>query len=90
MGIRRALIVGCGGSGGKTLAYMMDQLASDLAEAGIYQMPPGWQFVHVDVPLSAESGPPNMANVPGQGGRYVSTGVSSDSYHDLPLSKNSQ
>ena len=83
MGIRRALIVGCGGSGGKTLAYMMDQLASDLAEAGIYQMPPGWQFVHVDVPLSAESGPPNMANVPGQGGRYVSTGVSSDSYHDL-------
>src|SRR5690606_8671245 len=29
--VRRFLVVGCGGSGGATLAYMMDQLASDLA-----------------------------------------------------------
>lgn len=35
--MRRFLVVGCGGSGGSTLAYMMDQLASDLAEHDLRQ-----------------------------------------------------
>lgn len=83
MGMRRALIVGCGGSGGATLAYMMDQLRSDLSQYGIDALPAGWQFVHLDVPLGEESGPANLGNVAAQGGRYVSTGVASDSYADL-------
>ena len=33
--MRRFLIVGCGGSGGATLAFIMDQLRSELHSAGI-------------------------------------------------------
>ena len=33
--MRRFLVVGCGGSGGATLALMMDQLRSELHTAGI-------------------------------------------------------
>ena len=39
--MRRFLVVGCGGSGGKTLAYLMDQLRSDLAKDGIAEHPGG-------------------------------------------------
>ena len=54
--MRRFLVVGCGGSGGATLAYMMDQLRSELLAAGVYSLPMGWQFVHIDVPSGAETG----------------------------------
>ena len=33
--MRRFLVVGCGGSGGATLAYLMDQLRSELHAAGV-------------------------------------------------------
>ena len=53
--MRRFLVVGCGGSGGATLAYMMDQLRSELHSAGVDQLIDGWQFVHIDVPSAAEA-----------------------------------
>lgn len=80
--MRRFLVVGCGGSGGATLAYMMDQLSSDLAVWG-KPIPKGWQFVHVDVPSGEESGPDGIGNVQQQGGRYLGLGPQSGSYGDL-------
>lgn len=80
--MRKFLVVGCGGSGGATLAYMMDQLNSDLAEYGIDRIPQGWQFVHLDVP-TAPSPVRNIGTVRDQGGSYVGTGPQSDSYRVL-------
>ena len=75
--MRRLLIVGCSGSGGATLAYMMDQLRSDLAAHGIGRIPAGWQFVHL-TPTS-----PSRVEVSArsaiQDGVYVGTGPESDS-----------
>lgn len=71
--MRKFLIVGCGGSGGATLAYMLDQLKSDLADHGVDKIPAGWQFVNIDVPLVSED-LKGVARVEDQGGTYVPTG----------------
>ncbi|BBZ36010.1 tubulin-like doman-containing protein [Mycolicibacterium confluentis] len=81
--MRRFLVVGCGGSGGATLSFMMDQLRSELHAAGIDKLLPGWQFVHIDVPSAAESGPEGLANVPAQGGSYIGCGPQGSSYSIL-------
>ena len=62
--MRRFLVVGCGGSGGATLAFIMDQLRSELHSAGIEKLLGGWQFVQIDVPSAPETGPEGLANVP--------------------------
>ncbi|GEE00703.1 hypothetical protein nbrc107696_11490 [Gordonia spumicola] len=80
--MRKLLIVGCGGSGGATLSYMMDQLLSDLADHGIDKIPAGWQFVHVDVPISPDEGK-NVKSVPEMGGMYCGVGPQGDSYSVL-------
>lgn len=80
--MKRMLIVGCGGSGGAALAYMMDQLRSDLAGYGIDKLPAGWQFVHLDVPTSP-SAVENVGTVPDLGGTYVGTGPENDGYKVL-------
>ncbi|GAC80387.1 Tubulin like [Gordonia malaquae] len=80
--MRKLLIVGCGGSGGATLSYMMDQLLSDLADHGIDKIPAGWQFVHVDVPISPDEGK-NVKSVPEMGGVYSGVGPQGDSYSVL-------
>lgn len=80
--MRRFLIVGCGGSGGATLAYMMDQLRSELSAHGITRIPAGWQFVHLDVPTSPTP-VGGVGTVRDQGGTYVGTGPQSDSYRVL-------
>ncbi len=78
--MRRFLVVGCGGSGGATLAFMMDLLRSELHAAGVDKVLSGWQFVHIDVPSAAESGPEGLANVPAQGGSYIGCGPQGSSY----------
>lgn len=82
----KALVVGCGGSGGSTLAYMMDQLTSELKPFGIDAIPPGWQFVHVDVPTSPDTTIPGIGNVREQGGSYISTAPTTGKYQVLDTS----
>jgi hypothetical protein len=82
--MRRFLVVGCGGSGGKTLAYLMDQLRSDLGKDGIDKLPAGWQFVFVDVPSGVDDGPDGLGSVVQQGGTYVGMGPKGGSYPDDP------
>src|ERR1700756_1226885 len=78
--MRRFLVVGCGGSGGATLAFIMDQLRSELHAAGIDKLLGGWQFVQFEVPRAAETGPEGLANVPEQGGTYIGCGPQGSSY----------
>src|SRR5664279_4045753 len=78
--MRRALFVGCGGTGGAVLAYLMDQLRSDLARDGVERIPGGWQFVHIDVPLSPDAVAPGLGSVRDQGGQYISCGPMVDEY----------
>jgi hypothetical protein len=77
------LVVGCGGSGGETLARIMDQLKSELMPHGIPELPAGWQFVHVDVPVVPDTDVPGVGNVRDQGGTYIGTAPSSGSYSVL-------
>jgi Tubulin like len=72
--VRPYLIVGCGGSGGVTLQFLMDQLKADLALKGIDKLPAAWQFVHIDVPQSPDGVKPGIPlPVPQQSptGRYI-------------------
>lgn len=74
------LVVGCGGSGGKTLRLMMDQLRADLREQGISTMPKAWQFVHVDAPALPDEGPGTLPPITRMGGRYVPVSSSQNSF----------
>lgn len=82
--MRKFLVVGCGGSGGVTLRYLMDQLEADLRDAGWSKgLPAAWQFVHVDVPLGADSGPGRLRSVDEQGGLYQSLSYRGATYGDV-------
>uniref|UniRef100_UPI003A8CCBC0 tubulin-like doman-containing protein n=1 Tax=Corynebacterium variabile TaxID=1727 RepID=UPI003A8CCBC0 len=74
--MKKFLVVGCGGSGAKTQAYMIDQLKAHLRafDPTLTSLPKAWQFVSIDAPLQADSGPDGLSNVPQNGGRYVSVG----------------
>ncbi len=52
--MRPFLIVGCGGSGGVTLQFLLDQLAADLSLRHVHKVPDAWQFLHVDVPVTPD------------------------------------
>ncbi|KAB1644320.1 hypothetical protein F8O06_09710 [Pseudoclavibacter sp. CFCC 14310] len=83
------LVVGCGGSGGSTLAYMMDQLKAQLRPAGFDRLPGGWKFVHIDVPNAPDTRIGGIGNVRTQGGSYISTAPQSGTFGvlDNALSK---
>ncbi len=59
--LRPFLLVGVGGSGGKTLRVVRDDLERRLAQAGWSgPLPRAWQFVHVDVPTVADGNDPDL------------------------------
>ena len=58
------LIVGVGGSGGKTLRVVRNNLVRRLEQAGWQgDLPKAWQFLHIDVPTIADG---NDVDLPGQ------------------------
>lgn len=80
--MQKFLVVGCGGSGTKTLIYLMDQLLSELAPYGIDRLPDGWQFVSIDVP-STEDQVDEIGSVTSLGGTYLSTNPGTGEYKIL-------
>ena len=50
----RYLFIGLGGSGGKTLQYLHNNLSLKLASVN-KPMPKGWQFLWFDVPQNPDS-----------------------------------
>jgi hypothetical protein len=72
--MRKVLIVGLGGSGGKTLSFIMDELKVILKDAGWEKdsLPECWKFVHIDVPTTAGGTGKGLADsVEALGGKYV-------------------
>ncbi|MDO8147521.1 tubulin-like doman-containing protein [Isoptericola sp. b515] len=62
--LRPFLLVGVGGSGGKTLRVIREDLQRRLAQAGwTGDIPQAWQFLHVDVPTHADG---NDRDLPAQ------------------------
>jgi hypothetical protein len=83
--MRRMLLVGLGGSGGKTLGFLMDELRFRLGDSWTRDtLPECWQFVHIDVPSVADTQGSNLASgVQNQGGRYIGLTDSTSSYNKL-------
>ena len=54
--LRKFLMIGLGGSGGKTLRYLKQNLTTRFEETGWDEgMPEGWQFLHIDTPAQQDS-----------------------------------
>lgn len=54
--MRPFLVIGLGGSGGKTIRYLKQGLLEWLAEIGwTGGLPQGWQFIHIDTPDTQDS-----------------------------------
>ena len=54
--LRKFLMIGLGGSGGKTLRYLKQNLEERFEEIGWDEgMPKGWQFLHIDTPAQQDS-----------------------------------
>jgi hypothetical protein len=59
--LRPFLLIGVGGSGGKTLRVVREDLERRLAQAGWKgPLPQAWQFIHVDVPTHADGNDPDL------------------------------
>jgi hypothetical protein len=59
--LRPFLLIGVGGSGGKTLRIVHHELERLLREIGWEEaFPAGWQFLHVDVPSVADGDDPDL------------------------------
>src|SRR4051794_18231404 len=60
---RKILLIGVGGSGGKTLRFLRRDLEERLQEVGWDgDFPLGWQFLHIDVPLAPDGNEPSIPN----------------------------
>lgn len=82
--MRKVLIVGLGGSGGKTLSFIMDELKVILKDNGWKKdsLPECWKFVHIDVPSSADAiGKGLAASVEEQGGKYIGLATAKDTLY---------
>jgi hypothetical protein len=61
--LRPFLLVGVGGSGGKTLRVIRDELSRRLHQAGWRDdLPKAWQFVYIDVPTTPDGSEPDLPN----------------------------
>lgn len=80
--MRKFLMIGLGGSGGKTLGFLMDELRFTLGpEWQGRDLPKCWQFVHIDVPTQADGTGRGLASaVRDQGGTYVGLADGNASY----------
>lgn len=55
MGLSPVLFVGLGGTGGKVLGAVRHHLLRELNNAGVREIPQGWQFLHIDVPAERDA-----------------------------------
>ena len=59
--LRPFLLIGIGGSGGKTLRIVRHELQRRLDEHGwTGRFPAGWRFLHIDVPSTADGDEPDL------------------------------
>ena len=78
------LVLGLGGSGGKTLQILQEGLLLQLRQAGWQAdtLPAAWQLLHIDVPPQSDCGGVDLPPVL-HGDSYVGLASQNVSYHDL-------
>jgi hypothetical protein len=81
--LQRFLFIGLGGSGGKTLRVLRQELQHRLREVGWEgPMPMGWQFLWIDVPAEPDGNEPGLPpQLPA--GSYLGIGTQNISFGDL-------
>ena len=70
----RFFVVGLGGSGGKTIQFLMERLRRELKRIGWQgdHLPQCWQFLHLDTPTASDGVSPDLPPVVGDlDGRYA-------------------
>ena len=70
----RFFVVGLGGSGGKTIQFLMERLRRELKRIGWQgeHLPQCWQFLHLDTPTASDGVSPDLPSVVGDlDGRYA-------------------
>ncbi|OFE16162.1 hypothetical protein BA895_19935 [Humibacillus sp. DSM 29435] len=91
--MRKFLVVGCGGSGGKTLRLLIDQIRADFRANPSLRgadLPAAWQFVHIDVPVDPDREPTRLGSIRDLGGTYVSFSSPQNTYEATSLNVESQ
>lgn len=89
--MHKVFVVGCGGSGAKTMAFMVDQLKQTLSEQApnwwnkYGRLPKAWKFVSVDSPTTPGTVGKGLKPVSSEDGDYISCGTSAG----LPSVRNS-
>lgn len=79
--MQKVLIIGLGGSGGKTLGYLMDELKVHLDESWGKRLPACWEFINIDVPATdGVVGGKLTAGVSELGGTYVGLAGTAGTY----------
>jgi hypothetical protein len=81
--LQKFLFIGLGGSGGKTLRMLYENLETRLMQAGYRDgIPAAWQFLHIDVPVVPDGTDPALPDqLPA--GRYVGMAPRGLSYRRL-------
>jgi hypothetical protein len=81
--LQKFLFVGLGGSGGKTLRMLHENLENRLAQAGVRDgIPDAWQFLHIDVPMAPDGTDPALPDqLPA--GSYVGMAPKGMGYRNL-------
>lgn len=70
--LQKFLLIGVGGSGGKTLRYVWRELDRRLNAADWHEgMPAGWQFLHIDVPEIVDVIEGDVPSDVGESHRYL-------------------
>jgi len=74
--MKKVLVVGLGGSGGKTIGFLMDEALAQIKDMGwdSNKLPDCWSFVHIDVPGNAGqaiAGDGTAGDINAQGGTYI-------------------
>jgi|GEM_PF-1294330 len=79
MSLRPVVIVGCGGSGGKTVQMLRHSLRQRLVREGLgSEIPDAWQFLYIDTPETQETNVAGVGPLPDD--EYVRLSEELDSY----------
>lgn len=86
--MKRVMVVGLGGSGGKTLGFLMDEAMARLKSSGWKgdKLPDCWSFVHIDIPTdsaTAIAGGGLTEDVEAQGGKYLGVYQQGTNYYNV-------
>lgn len=92
--MQKVLVIGLGGSGGKTMSFLMEESLAQLKqlgwneknlETGKDRLPDCWKFIHIDIPNSPELAVAGakVSSVKALGGEYIGVYSNGTNYFDI-------